>query len=456
MLIDQYRNQILVGNNLLELAKLPEKNIHCVICSPPYWGLRNYGSDPQIWPPAANNCEHEFEKSNVNYDLRYRAGENTVMRNNKKFGNENNNYGTSFCIHCGAWKGELGLEPTPELYIEHLVLIFREVWRILRDDGTLWVNLGDSYWSAGNNSHEYLKPKDLVGIPWDAAKALQRDGWYLRRDIVWSKGNPMPESTPDRPTTSHEYIFLLSKKRKYYYDSIAVREEIKSNDSDIRKMIESKDRIGGKTLSADDENYKANKNTEIGKKRSVGGPFLGRNRRSVWEVNTTPYKDAHFATFPPKLIEPCVLAGTSEYGVCSDCGSPYERILEKTKIELSVEDKVKEENYYQRRRSDNQQVPEDPKKQQEYINHIHDHGAIPKIKTIGWKKTCNCETKNVQPAIVLDPFFGSGTTGYVANNYGRDFVGIEINPKYITLAEKRVNKAAYNYSFDFEGEKEAI
>jgi DNA modification methylase len=268
---------IYVGDNRQSLRRLPEKSVQVVVTSPPYWGLRDYGAE-----------------------------------------------------------GQIGLEQSPDAYVEELCQVFDEVWRVLKDDGTVWLNLGDSYASmrdskvtpdslrngdgtkvaqgAANRNPKVLKEaglkhKDLVGIPWRVAFALQARGWYLRSDIIWSKPNPMPESVRDRPTKSHEHIFLLTKNYKYYYDSEAIKEE------------------------------------------AVDGL---KNKRDVWPIQTKPFKGAHFAVYPPELVEPCVLAGSR----------------------------------------------------------IGD--------------------------IVLDPFSGSGTTGVVAINNGRTYIGLELNPDYAHLSVDRI------------------
>jgi DNA modification methylase len=268
---------IYVGDNRQSLRRLPEKSVQVVVTSPPYWGLRDYGAE-----------------------------------------------------------GQIGLEQSPDAYVEELCQVFDEVWRVLKDDGTVWLNLGDSYASmrdskvtpdslrngdgtkvaqgAANRNPKVLKEaglkhKDLVGIPWRVAFALQARGWYLRSDIIWSKPNPMPESVRDRPTKSHEHIFLLTKNYKYYYDSEAIKEE------------------------------------------AVDGL---KNKRDVWLIQTKPFKGAHFAVYPPELVEPCVLAGSR----------------------------------------------------------IGD--------------------------IVLDPFSGSGTTGVVAINNGRTYIGLELNPDYAQLSVDRI------------------
>ena len=264
--------QILEGDCLQMLKRLPSESINTCITSPPYWGLRNYNDEEK----------------------------------------------------------QLGMEDTPEEFVDNLVKVFREVKRVLRDDGTVWLNLGDSYSSGGRTTttnqslrgdKDYgvtrpkpskgIKPKDLIGIPWRVALALQQDGWYLRQDIIWHKPNPMPESVKDRCTKAHEYIFLLSKNVKYYFDDDAIKEDSVS--------INSKGEVG-----------KANSTINIGK--SVAdkkgfeirdglkdmGVYPQKNKRSVWTVTTKPYKDAHFATFPHDLIEPCVLAGCPKDGLVLD------------------------------------------------------------------------------------------------------------------------------------------
>jgi DNA modification methylase len=250
------------GNCLDILPTLEPQSINCCVTSPPYWGLRDYGVE-----------------------------------------------------------GQLGLESTPEKYVENLVEVFREVKRVLRDDGTLWLNLGDTYaanrgyqvpdgkWTDVGNSMGMrasdmgLKVKDLIGIPWRVAFALQADGWYLRQDIIWHKPNPMPESVKDRCTKSHEYIFLLSKSAKYYYDADAIKEPCVEGSPAGNKAALNKGRIGREGWSFDSNKSK---------------PVDGRNKRSVWTVTTKPFKGAHFATFPPDLIEPCILAGCPKGGIVLD------------------------------------------------------------------------------------------------------------------------------------------
>jgi len=311
---------IIYGDALTELRKLPDESVHCCVTSPPYWGLRDYGTAK--WEGGDTGCDHapraqvEGSKTDTN------AG---ALRD-KPF---------NVCPKCGACRidSQLGLEKTPEEYVAKMVEVFREVKRVLRKDGALWLNLGDSYFTppAGNKNgrphqnaygdneqaaramfrasqvkgghHPTLKHKNLCGIPWRVAFALQADGWYLRSDIIWAKPNPMPESVKDRPTRSHEYIFLLSKNVKYYFDQEAVKE-------------------GGTGRTAGNKSMKGagKKGFEIrdGFVKVADVEWHNRNIRSVWTITTKPFKEAHFATFPPELPERCIKAGCPVGGVVLD------------------------------------------------------------------------------------------------------------------------------------------
>lgn len=331
-------NRVIEGDCLEVLKQLPDQIINCCVTSPPYYALRDYGNEKQI-----------------------------------------------------------GLEKTPEAYINKLVAVFHEVKRVLKDDGTLWVNIGDSYAAQRGGSHQPaetlgggkhgkaangetvnrgrnagyspsrnasaigLKHKDLIGIPWLLAFALRNDGWFLRQDIIWAKPNPMPESVKDRCTKSHEYIFLMSKSPKYYFDYEAIQEKAISADIEQYNHGEVDIRFGGSKYGDNDDPHYATKSGKTWKphyKNAEGLQdeiYMVRNKRDVWNVATQPVKEAHFATFPEKLIEPCILAGCRVGGV------------------------------------------------------------------------------------VLDPFFGSGTTGRVCVGLNRQYLGIELNPEYIEISEKRTN-----------------
>lgn len=392
--------RILVGDCREMLRELPDGAAHCCVTSPPYWGLRDYGVD-----------------------------------------------------------GQIGLEQSPAEYVAEMVAVFREVWRVLRDDGTLWLNLGSSYSSGGRNSHgtrvgykqqtnrgmngkadppraprpDGYKDKDLVPIPWLVALALQADGWYLRSDIIWSKPNPMPSSVQDRPTPQHEYVFLLSKRAKYAYDAEAVKENCVSGPADVRKMAEQKQRIGGLTRDLEAPMNAGNKDTNIGQKRGVGSP-AGRNLRSVWTIATAPCPAAHFATYPEALVVPCIKAGTSERGCCPKCGKQWERVIERT-------DEPDPSAKGSRFDAGKTAARDGGDRTQQ--------GERTTTRTLGFHPACLCDAmpgSSVSPicfppvpCTVLDPFFGAGTTGLVAAKLGRDWIGIELNPEYAQLAQERID-----------------
>jgi len=296
---------------------------------------------------------------------------------------------------------QLGMEDTPEEFVDNLVKVFREVKRVLRDDGTVWLNLGDSF----------LKNKQLGGIPWRVALALQLDGWYLRQDIIWHKPNPMPESIKDRCTKAHEYIFLLSKSPKYYFDNEAIKEDAVAKDRAAGNKVPQK---------GTDQPFSETKQGLI---KAQQKKYQKRNKRSVWTVTTKPFKGAHFATFPMDLIEPCVLAGCPEK-ICIDCGKPYKRVMQQPKP-LEVER--------------NKRSGLDDRK----IGGVLDkyNRENPPID-LGLQKQCDCKTNETKPGTVLDPFAGSGTTGIVAVSHNRDAVLLELNEEYIELAEQRIKDQA--------------
>lgn len=320
---------ILQGHVLEQLVTLADESVHCVVTSPPYWGLRDYNLPPQVWDDLGG-CEHEWEEYNQIIQGGHSGGiessgifiKEQAEKRAKDTGSKVLSI-SSFCRKCNAWRGSLGLEPTLELYLQHMVEVFQEVRRVMRPDATCWLNMGDSYATgtggdrniAGDGRDEPgkarrraqvpgLKPKDLCGIPWRLALALQTDGWWLRSDIIWAKPNPMPESVTDRPTRSHEYIFLLTKAARYYYDAEAVRE--KAQDWGTRDRADGKYHNPGTGLQPhsglEDGNF----------------ALSGRNLRSVWNIATQPFPDAHFATFPEKLVRRCIMAGCPKDGLVLD------------------------------------------------------------------------------------------------------------------------------------------
>jgi DNA modification methylase len=321
------------------LASLPADSVDCVVTSPPYWGLRDYGT--ATWEGGDAECDHRRPNREQRYfngrgDDHGRGGTGSAERSAEPFGVR--------CGKCGAVRidSQLGLERTPEEYVANLVQVFAEVRRVLKPSGTCWLNLGDSYNSIGgtmgggkNVEPRYrslrdqlpdLKPKDLVGIPWRVAFALQADGWYLRSDIIWSKPNPMPESVTDRPTKAHEYLFLLTKSARYYFDADAVRESLSESTERIHSSPQVVPTYGGRKTDALGGGHSGltNGTERLAKMQAAGG----RNIRSVWSIATRPYPGAHFAVFPPELPERCIKAGSSERGVCPECGAPWERSIE--------------------------------------------------------------------------------------------------------------------------------
>lgn len=378
-------SRILCGDSIDVLVALPEGIAHTCVTSPPYWGLRDYGVPPRIWD-AAPGCAHRWGS-------KIRGGR--------------------FCERCGAWKGCLGLEPTPDLFVQHLVLVMREVRRVLRDDGTLWMNLGDSFVGTRNvPDGGHFKPKDLIGIPWRAAFALQADGWWLRSDIVWSKPNAMPEPIRDRPTRAHEFVFLLSKSRRYFYDAEAVREPDKGG------------RAGNGYARPERLSYGGPSAPRGQSEGWIGGG--GRNRRSVWQVATQCFKGAHFATFPEGLVEPCILAGSSPTA-CRTCGAPWHRIVAS------------------RRLIEGEEAPSgksDPRQELEKGRaHSRSWARSGKVRnhreTVGWEPSCDHDDPGDR-CMVIDPFAGAATTGIVAARHGRDFLGVELSPSFAEIGRRRL------------------
>jgi len=317
--------RLYLGDVLEVLREMEAESVQTCVTSPPYWGLRDYGT--ATWEGGDAECDHEG---------RPLASSASTLTGNRGEGiAETDKLATNgvpyreTCGKCGATRkdAQLGLEPTPGEYVARMVEVFREVRRVLRDDGTLWLNLGDSYGTptSGRNDYDHradgrpggmsskhsglevkverghVKPKDLVGIPWRVAFALQEDGWYLRADVIWAKPNPMPESVTDRPTKAHEYVFLLTKSPRYFYDYESIREPLKSTPEQYLRA--------GKSVRENHE-YGAIAGRPLGPTSFATVPD-GRNARSVWEITTKPYAGAHFATFPPELPSRCIRAGSA-------------------------------------------------------------------------------------------------------------------------------------------------
>jgi DNA modification methylase len=422
------RWNIYIGDSLKELTKIKSESVQTVVTSPPYWGLRDYGTAD--WEGGNIDCKHKpvFKP----------CPSATVGNDIKDIGKL---YYADICKDCGAKRidSQIGIESSPQEYIQNMVNLFKEVKRVLKKDGTVWLNLGDSYvgggkgeWSKDGSLQKNhikagvkygkptgkiagLKTKDLVGIPWRVALALQEDGWWLRSDIIWHKPNPMPESVTDRPTKSHEYIFLLTKSPHYYYDQDAIREPV--SDVSIKRS----------TYAFNTDRPSAGDGVHMEK---MGERFVstdGRNKRSVWSVTTQPYKESHFATYPEKLVTTCILAGTSEHGECPDCGKAWIRIVNSERI--SRTDLPKNDSRYR---------PANYEGAYGEINGKGDAGYTMRT-SLGWQPGCNHKTDPV-PQIVLDPFSGAGTTGVVACKLNRIYIGVELNPEYAELSKNRLAK----------------
>ncbi len=431
-----------------DMSELPDGSVQMVCTSPPFWGLRKYAGDQDLIWGGDGNCEHRWD---VKAPPRRKRSEADIKDQDSKqqthTANAYNAVASNFCSLCGAWKGAYGLEPTPEMYVEHTIEILREIRRVLRKDGVVFWNIGDSYnskepsdgrsfrrdkakvfpgiirgkritrgsgrWGGGNNQVLGLKPKDLCLIPFRVAIAAQQDGWWVRSVIIWSKSNPMPESVTDRPTESHEYILMLTKSARYYWDADAVRE---TNADPERTNFVSGSRVHGLNLDRNDN--------DLGE-RSKGFTAGGRNIRSVWEFPTKPYPGAHFAVFPDKLPETCIRAATPEVGCCSKCGAPWERVTERkrmTRPELPKNDPRHRPNTYSGAYKD--------------INGKGDAGYT-EVKTLGWRPTCKCDAPRV-PSLVLDLFAGAGTTLAVGKREGRRVAGWELSEQYCRLIVERV------------------
>jgi site-specific DNA-methyltransferase (cytosine-N4-specific) len=504
------------GDVLAVLRELPAESVDCCVTSPPYWGLRDYGTG--AWEGGDEECDHaqryRGQTGLTKPDPRWNTGGPASLESHVDAYRHT-------CGKCGATRTDqqLGLEPTPEEYVTRMVEVFREVRRVLAAHGTVWINLGDSYASdpgkggsgtpngRNNRGEKYprpgfggLKQKDLVGIPWRVAFALQADGWYLRSDIIWAKPNPMPESVTDRPTKAHEYVFLLSKQPRYYWDAEAVREKFEARPqqrlTDVRDQplaearraagVEQGNPQGGAHVSR----FRVQEDTlewcgcvEAGCGRSfdvedcgcachtpepVRGPDGrlkttvqaangsiqhrdgerwpngGRNIRSVWEIPTQPYPEAHFATFPEELARRCIAAGTSERGRCPECGEPWVREVVRTG-ETNDRDRSNAVDYF-------------PEKGGNPSGIRTLSGATYKPQraaTNDWVPRCQCRVVKEGdligriglasfidpiPCVVLDPFAGSGTVAHVARKLGRHAIGIDLNESYLELAARRLQQ----------------
>jgi DNA modification methylase len=458
--------RVICGNALTELPRLPAASVHCCVTSPPYWGLRNYRSPPVDWP----------------------AGQYIPMAGIP-------------AVSYPAWNGQLGLEPDPIMYVGHLVLIFREVHRVLRKDGTLWLNLGDNSVGSGKGGNPGISPdikqnrnrgslsmrgvlRDVVGLrgknlvcqPWRVGFALQADGWIFRQRNHWLKSNPMPESTGDRTTNAHEYVLHFAKSRFYYYDNIAIAEPVTGNahergngvnakcagwddgpgshravdhatESDQGPKFRRVDRGGGNSrfnISRDveHENRAVRSRQNPSFSAAVTKLVKERNCRNYWIFPTEPYKGPHFATFPKELCRRPILAGTSEKGCCPKCGAPWKRVIQKTSVDREGFEGAGKNDGAESEVAGHRIVS--AVRAARANGGDHDNPFPPKV-TLGWAATCPCPEGPPVPCVVLDPFGGSGTVGEVAQLYGRNAIVIDVNPKYLPLIYERTGQSGIHY-----------
>lgn len=448
-------NKIYNEDCLTGLKKLKSNSIDCCVTSPPYFGLRDYGT--ATWDGGDPGCSHTY-KINFPYNENFNERSGNAVGKKKQESQRHEKMYKEICEGCGAVRidSQIGLEQTPEIYLEKIVQVFEEIRRVLKVEGTLWLNLGDTYCStapgtrnapsvqihAGDASEARanmriktpsgMKPKDLMGIPWMVAFALRSAGWYLRQDIIWHKKNPMPESVTDRCTKSHEYVFLLSKSSQYYYDHQAILEEANYDGRKDTIMKGSEKYRDGFAPTTDNPQTFSMVGHERWKNK-INGDIPARNKRSVWSVNVQGYAEAHFATFPEELIVDMIKAGSSEHGCCKWCGIPYTRILEPSERYA----KVLGESYHDHSEDLSKGMMQSRGVNKQ--NKMRDAG-IPgaEYETKGWQKNCKCETTEIVPAIIVDPFMGAGTTALVARKLNRNFIGFELNTGYIDISNKRL------------------
>ena len=389
--IEHWTNDIHTGDAAGTLAELPESSVHMVMTSPPYFGLRDYGVD-----------------------------------------------------------GQIGLEESLDEYISELVGVFREVRRVLRPDGSAWLNLGDSYATArsdhtggdrvgGAPGEDYatrsegaLGRKNKMLVPHRVAIALQEDGWIVRNDVTWVKPNPMPSSVKDRLNTTTEQVFMLAPNPDYWFDLDSIREEYKQYDV-ADNQVDRSEEIKGKGELADDTCRELRGREE--KKKEMYHP-AGKNPGDVFEVTTKPFPEAHFAVYPPELVE-TPLKATCPPKVCAECGSPYDRDVERERVKRNEpRGTERSEDADMAQSVDRSPVTNGSKYWERLKNR--------KTEFKGWTPTCDCDTDATEAGIALDPFAGAGTTALVAKRYGRRFIGIDLNEEYVAMAQKRLGLTVDN------------
>jgi DNA modification methylase len=449
-------NKIINGNCLEILKTFPNESINCVMTSPPYWALRDYGSSTEsIWD-GDKNCEHNWNE----YKTPPKGGHchpdrPPIVGANRSEMEEGSSirfgYTSNFCSKCGAWKGSLGLEPTFDLYIKHLCNIFDEVKRVLRKDGTVWINLGDTYANTGRGhkpehfwnedgtpknkfafkyqdgkvptdfpktyTENPLESKNLSLIPFRFAIEMQNRGWILRNVIIWHKPNCMPSSIKDRFTVDFEYLFFFVKNKKYFFETqyenyteSTINDNRYGKENLLMRLKKPKDKIMQDPTKCKQSIFRQ------------GLQEQGRNKRTVWKICSKSFKESHFAVYPKELCETPIKAGCPEF-VCNKCGKPREPIYKSDyqKKEIEWHNEKYGENDERTKRLGRMQPTSQVKNTS---------------KKIGYS-SCSCNA-GFSSGIILDPFFGAGTTGLVALKQNKKFIGIELNPEYIEIAKRRL------------------
>lgn len=493
--VDGETVRLYLGDVREVLRALPEKSVQCVVTSPPYWALRDYGTG--TWDGGDPKCDHVertaedcHRTSTLGPTAAQRAdGSGRVLPATNAAFKGNARQFKNKCGKCGAVRvdKQIGSEPSPDCgthgqaqcgqcFVCTMVAVFREVRRVLRDDGVLWLNLGDTYAGSGSG----LPSGNLIGVPWRVALALQADGWILRQDVIWHKPGPMPESVRNRCSKAHEYVFLFAKAKGYFYDAEAIREEVSPHNTGVVSVAPHGDHVK-------DTGHRT-------QEKRTYDRICGANKRSVWTVSSQGYPGAHFATFPEKLITPMILAGTSAYGACAECGAPWRRKVEVSYVPHGDNSKsqVKTSGADSQRDHDPSHLQGGAIRPQEMK-----YGRATKVTDQkGWEPTCECngrfevvtqvverpvsiektggdvdgrdrslvtnrngitgsldgverETEEVEeqvtvyvselaledhpvvPCVVLDPFVGAGTTPVVCIELGRRCWGIDLSKDYL-------------------------
>ncbi len=425
--IEEFRNKIFVGDAREILRGIPDESVDCVITSPPYWALRDYNTQPLVWD-GDKGCRHEWETMRQKWH-----SDRGPNKRKEIFDDDFQVEGTTHdvCKKCSAWRGSLGQEARMELFIKHLCDIFDEIKRVLKNTGTCWVNMGDTYsatrWTGNGKGQAMNKFRDghrdiaikkitdledkcLCQIPSRFAIEMINRGWILRNEIIWHKPNCMPSSVRDRFTVDFEKLYFFTKSQKYFFE-----QQFDKANYDGRKdtLMKGSAKYNQPMMPGKKPHTMALRGHERWQKDDRGNYI--RNKRCVWTINTRPFKDAHFATFPPELIETPTKAGCPAL-VCVRCGKPRFPIYKTKAKQHSIG--ATSGMYWKTR------------------DFKGDNTVRNMSEKIGYSDCeCNAGWKH---GIVLDPFIGSGTTAVVAENFGRDFIGIELNPKYVAIAEKRI------------------